>query len=79
MIIIIQEDSPAINAGTTVSLDEDYDGESRPMGGGYDIGADEVSSAVSCLSASGVEVVPACKVISPDGFLVQPSHLLVKS
>ena len=40
----IQEDSPAINAGTTVSLDEDYDGESRPMGGGYDIGADEVSS-----------------------------------
>ena len=38
----IGEDSPAVDAGTTVSLDEDYDGDSRPSGGGYDIGADEI-------------------------------------
>jgi len=44
----IGEDSPAVNAGTTVALDEDYDGDARPSGGGYDIGADEIEGG--CLA-----------------------------
>ncbi len=34
--------SLAIDMGTVSSIDHDYDGDHRPMGAGYDIGADEV-------------------------------------
>lgn len=40
----ISNDSPAVDAGVTVTLSEDFDGDSRPMGDGYDIGADEMRS-----------------------------------
>ena len=43
----ISPGSPAIDAGVTVSLDEDYDGDPRPRGGGFDIGADEVEGGGS--------------------------------
>ena len=36
---------------------DDYDGDERPIGDGFDIGADEVRSELSCFSAAGVEVV----------------------
>ena len=42
----ISEDSPAINAGATVALNDDFDGDSRPSGGGFDIGADEVQNGM---------------------------------
>ena len=42
----ISEDSPAINAGATVALSDDFDGDSRPSGGGFDIGADEVRNGI---------------------------------
>ena len=42
----IQEGSPAQDAGFPVSLSFDFDGESRPSGYGYDIGADEIMSGV---------------------------------
>ena len=37
----IQKDSPAVDAGAVVAVDYDYDGDARPIGEGYDIGADE--------------------------------------
>ena len=39
--IHLSSDSPAIDAGVVVALTEDFDGDSRPLGNGYDIGADE--------------------------------------
>jgi hypothetical protein len=42
----LQAGSPAVNAGTTVStVTDDMDGNSRPQGGAYDIGAYEQSSS----------------------------------
>ncbi|MBG0785530.1 MAG: DUF1565 domain-containing protein [Anaerolineaceae bacterium] len=40
----LDKESPAVDAGAVVTLDEDYDGDERPIGDGYDIGADEVKS-----------------------------------
>jgi hypothetical protein len=40
----ITKDSPAVDAGAVVSLLTDFDGENRPSGSGFDIGADEVMS-----------------------------------
>ena len=37
----LKEDSPAIDAGAVVALTDDFDGDERPLDGGYDIGADE--------------------------------------
>jgi len=37
----LQSNSPAINTGTTVPVLDDYDGKSRPIGSGWDIGAFE--------------------------------------
>lgn len=37
----IQKGSPARNRGTVVDLNSDFDGDQRPFGGKYDIGADE--------------------------------------
>jgi len=37
----IQKDSPARNRGATVDLNSDFDGDVRPFGGKFDIGADE--------------------------------------
>jgi hypothetical protein len=38
----LQGDSPAIDQGSSLDApDDDYDGQSRPAGSGYDIGADE--------------------------------------
>ena len=34
--------SPAIDAGVDAWVTTDYDGHARPMGRGFDIGADEV-------------------------------------
>jgi hypothetical protein len=38
----LQSSSPAINTGATVSVTYDFDGQPRPVGGGFDIGYDEV-------------------------------------
>ncbi len=43
----LNEESPAINAGTAISLMDDFDDEPRPSGGGYDIGADEIQGGTA--------------------------------
>jgi len=42
----ISSDSPGMDTGTYVDLSEDFDGDSRPLGGGFDIGADEIRSSI---------------------------------
>lgn len=37
----LAEGSPAVDAGVNTDVDDDIDGDSRPQGGGYDLGADE--------------------------------------
>jgi parallel beta-helix repeat protein len=41
--------SPAIDQGATTAVADDFDGESRPAGAAYDIGADEYSAPVTSL------------------------------
>jgi hypothetical protein len=40
-------DSPCIDSGVEAGVSEDVDGDPRPQGGGYDIGADEYPSGCS--------------------------------
>jgi hypothetical protein len=44
----ITKDSPAVDAGAVVALVLDFDGDERPIGNGFDIGADEVRTGFSC-------------------------------
>jgi len=44
----LSPDSPCINAGTATCVHEDIDGQFRPWGSGFDMGADEFSLAPSC-------------------------------
>ena len=39
----LSPDSPCIDSGTEVDVNDDFDNEPRPMGSGWDIGADEYS------------------------------------
>jgi hypothetical protein len=41
--------SAAIDAGVDAGVAVDMDRESRPVGGGYDIGADEFAAGPTCL------------------------------
>ena len=43
----LQSGSLGINAGVAAGVTVDYDGDSRPQGGGYDIGFDETADQVS--------------------------------
>lgn len=42
----IRRHSVALDAGAAVPLSEDFDGDGRPMNGGYDVGADEYPAEI---------------------------------
>jgi len=52
-------DSPAIDAGTNVGVNDDIDGESRPVGDDYDIGADEFPAALTVTKQASPNPVAA--------------------
>ena len=49
----VQAGSPAIDSGASVSVATDFDGNPRPMGAAFDIGAYEYSGAVTTPGAPG--------------------------
>jgi Secretion system C-terminal sorting domain/Ig-like domain CHU_C associated len=56
----LQNNSPAINAGTAIGAPtDDFDGDPRPLGGGFDMGYDEVicASSTAPLSISGISTI----------------------
>jgi uncharacterized repeat protein (TIGR01451 family) len=53
------EGSAAINAGVDAGVTDDVDGELRPMGHGYDIGADELLIELAVAKQAVVHAVPA--------------------
>ncbi|MDY7080301.1 MAG: right-handed parallel beta-helix repeat-containing protein [Chloroflexota bacterium] len=52
-------DSAAIDTGIGVGVYEDVDGDARPMGGGYDIGADELRISLSVVKWADPQLVQA--------------------
>ena len=57
----LTQESVCVDAGTAVPLDHDFEGDSRPIFNGYDIGADEVSAYATPIPATGGQIV------APDG------------
>ena len=51
----ISRDSAAIDDGVYSGVTEDIDGEPRPAGMGYDIGADEVPNLVRYVATDGID------------------------
>ena len=61
----LQAGSPAIDAGATVAVTDDFDGNPRPQGQAYDIGAFEWSSdSISAVRLNCTETSSLCK--QPD-------------
>ncbi|MEM7828620.1 MAG: choice-of-anchor Q domain-containing protein, partial [Candidatus Aenigmatarchaeota archaeon] len=64
----IKGDSPAVDAGTAVTLSYDYDGDTRPSQNTWDIGADEltiISYTITATAGTGGTISPAGQVRVP--------------
>ncbi len=64
----LQSGSPAIDAGSSIDAPgDDYDGNIRPCGGDYDIGAYEYDPAVN-ISGVGTKPIDFALIITPNPF-----------